>query len=264
MQITERILTHNDCYKAGKTIVPKGIMVHSTGVAQPDVEVFLNTWDKPDVDMCVHAFVHRGGVVETLPWNWRGWHAGSPPEGGISANNTHIAFEILEPAGHTYRGGAMVDYDVKKNAGYFAAVYQNAVELCAYLCRRYQLDPLRDIIDHEEGHALGIATNHADVMQWFPKHNKSMDTLRADVRTLLEGGAQGMTQEQFDALLAANAQAVAGRGPETWAEAAWKKAVSAGLFDGSKPQAPLTREQAALVLERLGLLEKPAESSQHS
>jgi len=254
VQITERILTRSDCYRAGRTITPKGIMVHSTGVAQPDVEVFLNTWNQPDVDQCVHAFVHQGGVVETLPWNWRGWHAGSPPGGGNSANNTHIAFEILEPAGHTYQGGTMVGYDVEKNAGYFAAVYRNAVELSAYLCRRYHLDPLRDIVDHHEGYDLGIATGHRDVMHWFPKHHKSMDTLRADVQALLEGGEQGMTQEQFDALLAAHSQALEGRGPEAWAAEAWEKAVAAGLFDGSKPQAPLTREQAALVLERLGLL----------
>ena len=114
MEIREHILTNNDCYKAGRTIVPKGIMVHSTGVAQPDVAVFLRQWDRPGVEACAHAFVHQGGVVETLPWNWRGWHAGSPPGGGTSANNTHISFEILEPAGHTYRGGTLVDYDAAK------------------------------------------------------------------------------------------------------------------------------------------------------
>ena len=255
MQITEHILTQNDCYKAGRTIVPKGIMVHSTGVAQPDVSVFLEAWNRPGVDMCVHAFVHRRGVVETLPWNWRGWHAGTPPGGGVSANGTHIAFEILEPAGHTYAGGAMVGYDAEKNAAYFSEVYQNAVELCAYLCRRYGLEPLEDILDHQEGYRRGIASNHADVAQWFPKHSRSMDTLRADVKALLEGGEPSVTQEQFDALLAANLQAVERREPAPWAREAWEKAVHAGVFDGSKPQAPLSREQAALVLERLGLLE---------
>lgn len=260
MQITEHILTHNDCYKAGRTIVPKGVMVHSTGVAQPDVNVFLRTWDKPDVDKCVHAFVHRDGVTETLPWNWRGWHAGSPPGGGVSANNTHIAFEILEPAGHTYRGGEMVGYDVEKNAPYFADVYRNAVELCAYLCRRYGLDPLNDIVDHAEGYALGIATNHTDVEQWFPKHGKSMDTLRADVKAALEGGEEEMTQEQFDVMFAAAladyVQAQAALPVSDWAAEAWKKAADAGVFDGTKPQSPLTREQAALVLDRLDLLGK--------
>ena len=44
--------------------------------------------------------------------------------------------------------------------------------------------------------------------------------------------------------------------PSSWAESAWTKAVSLGVFDGSNPQAPLSREQATLVLDRLGLLEK--------
>ena len=181
MHITEHILTNSVCYKAGRTIKPKGIMVHSTGVAQPDVNVFLKAWDKPGVNACVHAFVHRGGVTETLPWNWRGWHAGG------AANNTHISFEILEPAGHTYKGGTMIGYDPVKNGPYFQQVYNTAVELCAYLCEIYGLDPERDIIDHAEGCKLGLASNHSDVGQWFPKHGKSMDTLRADVKARLKG-----------------------------------------------------------------------------
>lgn len=256
MQLTEHILTGNDCYRAGRTITPKGIMVHSTGVAQPDVEVFLRAWNRPGVDKCAHAFVHRGGVVETLPWNWRGWHAGTPPGGGVSANNTHISFEILEPAGHTYQGGAMVGYDAEQNADYFAAVYRNSVELCAYLCARYGLDPMADIIDHAEGYALGVASNHTDVSHWFPRHGKTMDTLRADVKALLEGG-DPMTQERFDAMFAVSAQrcrkAQEARPVSAWAAEAWEKAVAAGIFDGTKPGAPLTREQAALVLDRLGL-----------
>ena len=36
-----------------------------------------------------------------------------------------------------------------------------------------------------------------------------------------------------------------------WAEEAWDKATKAGLFDGTMPQAPLTREQAAVILDRL-------------
>ena len=35
---------------------------------------------------------------------------------------------------------------------------------------------------------MGIASNHGDVMHWFPKHGKSMDTFRAEVNRLLENG----------------------------------------------------------------------------
>lgn len=36
-----------------------------------------------------------------------------------------------------------------------------------------------------------------------------------------------------------------------WAEDAWRRATDKGLFDGTMPQAPLTREQAAVILDRL-------------
>lgn len=35
LKLSQEFLTENDCYQAGRKIVPKGIMVHSTGVAQP-------------------------------------------------------------------------------------------------------------------------------------------------------------------------------------------------------------------------------------
>lgn len=46
----------------------------------------------------------------------------------------------------------------------------------------------------------------------------------------------------------------AAKAASPWAEDAWNKATEKGLFDGTAPQRPLTRQEAALVLERLGLL----------
>ena len=257
MNLTEHILTGSDCWKTGRTITPKGVMIHSTGVAQPDPEVFLKSWNRPGVEACAHAFVHKDGVIQTLPWNWRGWHAGAPRGGGVSANNTHISFEILEPAGHTYQGGAMIGYDPDKNAAYFAAVYRNAVELAAMLCAQYGLDPLKPgvVVDHAEGYALGIASNHADVDHWFPRHGKNMDQFRADVAREMKGGQEEMTQETFNQMFRAameDWQAEQAAQPvSAWAEEAWKAAETRGLFDGTAPRTALTREQAALVLERM-------------
>ena len=189
------MLTANDCYKAGRTITPKGVMVHSTGANNPLVARYVqpvegqkdeaqlkaeiggnrnaNDLNNPGLDVCTHAFVGKladGGVgtVQTLPWNHRGWHAGTGTSGG-SANNTHIAFEICE--------------DDLTDEGYFRKVYQEAVELTAMLCKTYNLNPLADgvVICHSEGYQRGVASNHGDVMHWFPKFGKSMDTFRADV-----------------------------------------------------------------------------------
>lgn len=41
---------------------------------------------------------------------------------------------------------------------------------------------------------------------------------------------------------------------DPWAQEAWAKADAAGIFDGTRPRDPLTRQEAAVVLKRLNLL----------
>lgn len=72
LKLSQEFLTENDCYQAGRKIVPKGIMVHSTGRGAADPQVFIRRWNKPGVEVCVHAFVARDEVIQTLPWNWPG------------------------------------------------------------------------------------------------------------------------------------------------------------------------------------------------
>ena len=135
MNLRQQLLTHNRCYQSGKTMKPRGVMVHSTGANNPrvsryvpgDAVVGYNTngthWDDPGVHACVHAFVGRFadgsvGTVQTLPWTMRGWHCARGKQG--SGNDTHISFEICE--------------DNLRDGDYFQAVYQEAVELTAMLC----------------------------------------------------------------------------------------------------------------------------------
>lgn len=42
--------------------------------------------------------------------------------------------------------------------------------------------------------------------------------------------------------------------PDDWAVQAWKKAKAAGVLDGTRPREAVTRQELAVVLERLGLL----------
>jgi N-acetylmuramoyl-L-alanine amidase len=186
MNLHKLILTNNACYRAGKTITPKGIMVHSTGANNPNLKRYVspddgllgknqygNHWNQNTPDgrqVCVHGFIGQladGSIAtyQTLPWNMRGWHCGSGAKG--SGNDTHIGFEICE--------------DGLTDASYFSAVYKEAVELCVYLCKQYGLTD-KDIICHSEGAKLGISSNHGDVMHWFPKFGKNMDSFRAAVK----------------------------------------------------------------------------------
>lgn len=162
MQIKETILTNNPCYKAGKTIAVKGLMLHSVGCPQPSALVFVNNWNKSTYDRaCVHAFIdgNTGVIFQCLPWSHRGWH------GGGASNNTHIGVEMCEPACIKYTSGSnFTCSDTATAKAVVKRTYEAAVELFAFLCKQYNLDPLADgvIISHREGHARGIASNHGD------------------------------------------------------------------------------------------------------
>lgn len=261
VQLTQQLLTQNDCYQEGRTLKPTGIMVHSTGVAQPNPQVFLRSWNKPGVEKCVHAFVWREGVVQTLPWTTRAWHAGTGTT-GRSANNTHLSFECCEPAGHTYQGGTMIGYDVLANQSYFEAIYQNAVALTAMLCQQFQLDPLKPgvVICHREGYDLGIASGHADVLHWWPKHNVTMDQFRRDVAKAMSESdtdqeEDDMTQERFNELMEQYLAQRSALDPAAWSEQARTWAEQAGIISkGPSPQryrSSATREEVVQMLYRL-------------
>lgn len=180
IDIKENFLTKNRCYIQNKKMNNiEGIVVHSVGCPQPKKEVFLKTWNTPNVSVCVHAILDDKGIVQTLPWDVRCWGCGSGPKG--SFNSSHIQFEICEPSNVKYKGGSLVNYNSEINKDFFEACYKNAVSLCVYLCKKFNLSP-SSIVCHSEAHTLGYGSNHSDVMHWFPKHNKNMDIFREDVR----------------------------------------------------------------------------------
>ena len=262
MNLHQRILTYNDCYLKGQTIRPIGVMVHSTGANNPNLSRYVgpddgllgqnpnnNHWNMSGVGACVHAFIGRladGSIAsyQTLPWNWRGWHCGSGRNG--SANNTHISFEICE--------------DGLDDPEYFQAVYQEAVELTAHLCELYGLDPLEDgvVICHSEGYRRGVASNHGDVMHWFPKFGKNMDGFRADVSRELKGDEDDMTQEQFNQMMTEYERTknpVPDNTPADWEAPAVQWARDNGLLAGDGAgnlmlHSNMTRAQFFVILKK--------------
>lgn len=263
MELHQCFLTNNDCYRRGATIVPKGVMVHSTGAdnpwlrryVQPDDGLlgkneYQNDWNRPGLDVCVHAFLGKKAdgsiaVYQTLPWDRRAWHCGR------SGNNTHISFEICE--------------DGLQDAAYFQEVYAVAVELTAYLCRSFGLDPLADgvVLDHAEGNRRGIASGHGDVEHWFPKFGKTMDDFRRDTAALLaqSGKEDGneekeepeLTREEIIQLIDQRVRAILtgeGTQPSLWAREELARAVEQGITDGARPGGYATREEAAVMAAR--------------
>ena len=194
MKIVEHFLTRNRCYQAAKQNTKGGLMLHSVGCPQPSAQVFVNSWNSVDKSVCVHAFIdaNTGDVYQTLPWEYRGWHCGSGPNG--SGNNTHIGVEMCEPACIRYTGGARFTCsNVEEARAAVRRTYESAVQLFAELCERFRFDPLADgvILSHEEGHKRGIASNHGDPVHLWNQLNMgyTMDGFRKAVKAAMGSAA---------------------------------------------------------------------------
>lgn len=169
--IHTKYMTRNDCYIANKQITVTKLMLHSTATKGVMAKEWFSRWNKSyikgetDRQVCVHGFVDDKEVWQYLPWNHRAWHAGA------SANNFAIGIEMCEDKLHTKE---FADKTIK-----------NAAELFAFLCKEFNLDPMKDIISHKEGYKLGVASNHGDPDHWIGKFGYTMDSFRKMVYDIM-------------------------------------------------------------------------------
>ena len=258
MKVYQQFLTRNSCFATGRALTPIGVMVHSTGANNPAVSRYVpgnevlgvnkngNHWDQSNaqwkekfgvpLNKCVHAFIGKAAdgsvvVVQTLPWDMRGWHAGMG-----AGNSRYIGFEICE--------------DGLDDPEYCKATYEAAVQLTAELCSLFGLDPKKDgaVICHAEGFQRGVASNHGDVLHWWKLFGYDMDMFRRDVAAKMREEEEEMTQEQFDKMMDNWLARQAEKPVSDWAEKLLEEAKSRGITDGTKPRAFATREQVALMI----------------
>lgn len=67
MKIVQRMMKENPCYKAGRKIKVKGVMLHSVGCPQPKASVFIQSWNRASFDRAC-----SGTVCYSLPDVWDG------------------------------------------------------------------------------------------------------------------------------------------------------------------------------------------------
>lgn len=206
------MMTQSTCYKGtSKLSAIRGILWHSTGANNPTLKRYVQPDDNASnkqelldiigVNAYKNDFNHinrQAGLnawigeledgtiatIQTMPWNYKPWGCGSGSRG--SCNNGWIQFEICE--------------DSLNNKEYFEAVYKEACELTAYLCKMYNLDPKGSvkfagievpvILCHADSNALKLGSAHGDVLHWFKKYNKTMDDVRNDVYDILKENAK--------------------------------------------------------------------------
>lgn len=170
------MMTQSTCYKGTRKFTPKGVLWHSTGANNPNLKRYVqpddnaadksywleklgknqysNDWNHIDRQAGLNFWIGKladGTVaaVQTMPWDYRPWGCGSGSKG--SCNDTHIQFEICE--------------DGLTDKTYWEAVYKEACEMTAYLCKMFGIDPkgtisynglsVPTIIDHTGSHKPG-------------------------------------------------------------------------------------------------------------
>ncbi|MBO5956906.1 MAG: DUF882 domain-containing protein [Bacteroidales bacterium] len=198
--------TNSTCYKGTRTMTVLGVLWHSTGANNPWLKRYVqpssndanysklmellgknqygNDWNHIERQAGLNCWIGKladGTVttVQTMPWNYRPWGCGSGSKG--SCNSGWIQFEICE--------------DALTDKAYFDKVYKEGVEITAYLCKMYNLNPkgtvtvngvkVPVILDHQTSYQLGMGGNHGDVQHWFKKYGKTLDDVRNDVAKLL-------------------------------------------------------------------------------
>lgn len=283
--------TNSTCYKQTRVMRPIGVLWHSTGVNNPNLKRYIqplktdanynemikllgvnnskNDYNHASLQSGLNAWIGKladGTVaaVQTMPWNYRPWGCGSGSKG--SCNSGWIQFEICE--------------DNLNDPVYFNKVYKEACEITAYLCKMYNLDPYGTvkmngvnvpvILCHADSYKLGFGSNHGDVLHWFPKYGKSMDTVRNDVAALMKDipstpaapiikpdieEEEEMTQEQFNNMMNTWIAEQSKKAPGDWSNDARVWAERNGLVNGDSSgnkmyKKVITREEFIAVLYR--------------
>lgn len=200
------MMTQSTCYKGTRTMQIKGVLWHSTGVNNPYLKRYVQPDDNdPNKNKLItligknsygndwnHIYRKAGlncwigkladgsvSTIQTMPWNYRPWGCGKGKKG--TCNDGWIQFEICE--------GDLND------KSYWDSVYKEALEITAFLCKAYNIDPygtveyngikVPTIIDHTGSAALGLGNNHKDIQHWSKKYGVTMDVIRKEVSKLL-------------------------------------------------------------------------------
>lgn len=191
LDIIKAYAVNNLCYVKAQKMVPKGIVVHSTGANNPYLKRYVdapdmvglnrygNHWNvaKPGGQkVCVHAIIgydknKQIRVAELLPLNICCWGVGRGKNGSYNYNPAYIQFEICE--------------DGLANKSYYDNVFKAAAEYCAELCRNYGIS-VDNIVGHCEAYRLGYGSNHGDPEHWMKKFGETMMDFRKRVSEILK------------------------------------------------------------------------------
>ena len=232
MEVHKDYPCHVDNYQRGRAQPVSFLVFHyvgATGGAEANAKYYGRT---PGIGASAHYFVGHASegaaIWQSVAEADTAWHCGAKSyRHPICRNANSIGVEMC------------CHLDAQGNWTIDEATMAAAAELGRDIMARYGI-PLENVLRHYDVTGKLCPRPLIDEGKW------------AAFKARLE---ETMTQEQFNSMMDTYLAQLRAQEVSDWGEAAWKKAMAAGAFDGTAPQASLTREQAALVLDRLGLLE---------
>ena len=235
MDIYTRYPCHPGNYQRGRAQPVSYLVYHYVGAAggaEANAKYYHNT---PDIGASAHYFVdHAPGVQvwESVAEGDTAWHCGRS-DGKYKHPSCRNANSIgIEMCCHQRADGSWYIDEETMDA---------AAELGRDIMARHGI-PLEHVVRHYDVTGKLCPRPLVDEAAWA-----------AFKRRLEE--VEEVTQEQFNAMMEVYLRQQREKKASDWSAEAWEKAKSAGVLDGTAPQAPLSREQAALVLDRLGLMD---------
>jgi len=257
MEIIEDIIPKGEGIRTGKKLTKLlGLVVHWIGVAQPKASVIRKNFQYEEFGTQYIIDWYTGEIIHCVPDDEVCYHVGSSygytdlKEELVGKKNPNWYFVGIEccidPKTHIAEDfGTPGKYmDLGKPSD---AQYKNLVEFAAYFLGKHGLTS-DNLYLHWD---ITGKICHA----WFVKDLARWRQFKADVKKRMEGGEEDMTEPEVRALvneiLAQREAETASRPVSDWAKKPWETLTAEGIFDGTAPGMPLTREQAAVAITRL-------------
>ena len=213
--------------KCPYSMTPTRIVIHNTGNDAPAKnEIAYMTSNTEPVSF--HFAVDDKEIVQGISLNRNTWNAG---DGNGKGNREGISIEIC----YSKSGGER-----------FIKAEENAAQLTAWLLDLYGWD-ISKVTKHQDYNGKYCPHRTLD-MGW----QRFLNMVKACYEKKETTKEEDMTKSEVLEIIKEYEQQQTKQPVSSWAEKYWKSAVGRGIFDGSMPQSPLTREQCAKVLSSLG------------
>ena len=240
----------------------KYIVIHYTGNNGDTALANTNYFKSVYRGASAHYFVDESSIWQCVEDRDVAWHCGTSDgyKHASCRNDNSIGIEMCsrrESSGSFYFKDDTV---------------ANAVWLTKTLMKKYGVPP-ENVIRHydvtgkicPEPYVRSIAAFN-DFKSQLIKSEEEVDMTEAQVKKIItdtvNGAVASLTAKLDDIATTAAKEATRSyfeeeraKPPSDWAKDYWAAAVEAGVFDGTMPRSQLTREQAATVFSKLGLLD---------